>query len=315
MHRHAVTDTDPAALVVSAPRRFAAWHELTSGERARYGWLALTVGISTILFGQPLIDLVSHAARHDLHSHIPLIPVIAAYLLYTRWRRPAPLCTSITPATLLGSLAMAALYAAAMLRATLSINDYLALTTFAYLCVVMASGLLFVGSSWMAGAAFPIGFLLFMIPLPDAAVYWLERGLVLASADAAAWFLAMTGMPLLRDGTVLGIPGITLEVAQECSGIRSSWVLFITSALASRMFLNSAWRRLVLVALVIPLGIIRNGLRILVIGLLSVHVGPHMIGSPIHHRGGPIFFALSLIPLFLLLRYLRRGELRRRTME
>jgi len=74
------------------------------------------------------------------------------------------------------------------------------------------------------------------------------------------------------------------------------------------MLLTSTWRRAVLVAFVIPLGIVRNGFRILVIGLLCVHIGPHMIDSVIHHRGGPIFFALSLIPLFLLLIWLRRSE-------
>ena len=63
-------------------------------------------------------------------------------------------------------------------------------------------------------------------------------------------------------------------------------------------------------AFVIPLGILRNGFRILVIGLLCVHVGPHMIDSPIHHQGGPFFFALSLVPLFLLLWWLRRQEQR-----
>jgi exosortase/archaeosortase family protein len=72
--------------------------------------------------------------------------------------------------------------------------------------------------------------------------------------------------------------------------------------------LTSSWRRIVLVALVFPLAIVRNGFRILVIGLLCVHVGPHMIDSPIHHQGGPLFFALSLIPFFLLVWWLRRTE-------
>jgi len=61
---------------------------------------------------------------------------------------------------------------------------------------------------------------------------------------------------------------------------------------------------------VIPLAIARNGFRILVIGLLCVHIGPHMSDSFIHHRGGPIFFALSLIPLALLLFSLRRHDKR-----
>ena len=114
----------------------------------------------------------------------------------------------------------------------------------------------------------------------------------------------------MRHGTIFELPGIVLQVAQECSGIRSSWVLFITSLLASHLFLESPWRRFVLVAFVIPLGILRNGFRVFVIGMLCVHVGPHMIDSVIHHQGGPLFFALSLVPLFLLLWWLRRGEQR-----
>jgi exosortase/archaeosortase family protein len=63
-----------------------------------------------------------------------------------------------------------------------------------------------------------------------------------------------------------------------------------------------------LVLFVFPLAIVRNAFRILVIGLLCVHVGPHMINSVIHRRGGPLFFALSLIPLSLFLYWLYRGE-------
>jgi exosortase/archaeosortase family protein len=104
------------------------------------------------------------------------------------------------------------------------------------------------------------------------------------------------------------LPNIVIEVAQECSGIRSSWVLLITSLLAADLFLKSTWRRALLVCFVIPLAIVRNGFRIAVIGLLCFHFGPQMIHSIIHRRGGPLFFALSLIPLFILLWWLRRGE-------
>ena len=113
---------------------------------------------------------------------------------------------------------------------------------------------------------------------------------------------------ITRDGTVFELPGIVLRVAQECSGIRSSWVLLIAGLLASHLLLKTRWRRILLVAFVIPLGILRNGFRILVIGLLCVHVGPHMVNSIIHRRGGPFFFALSLVPLLLLLWWLRRQE-------
>jgi exosortase/archaeosortase family protein len=59
---------------------------------------------------------------------------------------------------------------------------------------------------------------------------------------------------------------------------------------------------------VIPLAILRNGFRVFTIGELCIHVGPHMINSPIHRKGGPLFFALSLIPLFLLLVVLQKSE-------
>ena len=106
-----------------------------------------------------------------------------------------------------------------------------------------------------------------------------------------------------------------IQVGQECSGIRSSWVLFITSLVAANLFLKSSWRRALLVGFVIPLGIIRNGFRVFVIGMLCVHFGPQMIHSIIHRQGGPMFFALSLIPLFLLLWWLRRGEQRKQRPE
>jgi exosortase C (VPDSG-CTERM-specific) len=177
-----------------------------------------------------------------------------------------------------------------------------------FVCFVAAGGAFFFGGAGMRELAFPFGFLIFLVPLPDGIVYWLEMGSMLASADTAFLLFNLTGTPILRDGTVFQLPGIVIAVAPECSGIRSSLVLFITSLLVAHLFLKSSWRRIVLVALVIPLGIVRNGFRVLVIGLLCVHYGPNMIDSVIHRRGGPFFFALSLIPLFLLLWWLRKGE-------
>ena len=82
-----------------------------------------------------------------------------------------------------------------------------------------------------------------------------------------------------------------------------------------QFILKDAVARFALVAFIIPLAILRNGFRILVIALLCVNIGPQMIHSVIHRRGGPIFFALSLIPLFALLWWLRKGETRARPEE
>ncbi len=125
------------------------------------------------------------------------------------------------------------------MRGRLSVNDGLALMTLAYVSLIAAGGFFFLGSKWMAAAAFPVAFLIFLVPLPDVAVHWLERGSVLASADVSALLFNLTGTPLLRDAEIFRLPGIVLQIAQECSGIHSSWVLFITSLLASHLFLKS----------------------------------------------------------------------------
>jgi exosortase len=151
-----------------------------------------------------------------------------------------------------------------------------------------------------------------MVPMPDAMADALETASKYASAEVANVFFHLSGTPFLRDGLIFQLPNITIEVAQECSGIRSSVVLLMTSIVAANLFLKTRWRRFALVAFVIPLAILRNGFRILVIGLLCVNVGPQMIHSLIHRRGGPLFFTLSLIPFFLVLWWLRKGDVHTR---
>jgi exosortase C (VPDSG-CTERM-specific) len=300
----AITASDAGQLGV-----WATWRSLPPSVRRRVGGCACYLGLLTLLFIQPLTKLMLYAAQSDLHSHILLVPFIFGYLLYNQRRRlPAAYRSSIPGTVTVGAIGIAALAAVTEWHGRLSLNDGLALMALAFVSFVVAGGFLFFGSKWMAATAFPVAFLIFMVPLPDAAVDWLEKTSVLGSADAAALFFNVTGTPLARYGTVFELPGIVLKVAQECSGIHSSWVLFISSLLASHLFLRTRWRKIVLIAFVIPLGILRNGFRILVIGLLCVHVGPQMIDSTIHHQGGPFFFALSLVPLFLLLWWLRRQE-------
>jgi exosortase C (VPDSG-CTERM-specific) len=265
-----------------------------------------------LALGKQLIWFTTSVLDSDLNSYIILIPLVSLYLLYVNRDRLARNYESGFGLAVLPSIIGAAgVVFFFVVRATRSwsSNDRTSLFALALVCLIWSGGLMFMGKRWMASAAFPMLFLGFFIPLPDQLVHWMEMGLRIASAQAADFFFAISGTPVMKTGTVFQLPGMTIEVAQECSGIRSSWVLFITSLVAAQLFLTRTWSRLVLVAVVIPLGILRNGFRIMVIGLLCVHVDPNLIHSAIHHRGGPIFFSLSLIPLLLILWFLRRREI------
>jgi len=269
----------------------------------------------TALFTRPLVGLATMALSSDLHSHILLVPLIAAYLFYIRWHElPITYSFSLLPAGITGGVGCAALvvaHALALRQPSISPNDHLALIALSFVCFLAAGGYALLGSRWMRAATFPICFLLFLIPLPDSIVESFETALVLGSAEVANLFFNLSGIAFYRNATTFQLPGIALEVARECSGIRSTWVLFITSILAANLFLQTSSRRTLLVLFGIPLGILRNAFRIVVIGWLCVERGPQMINSIIHRRGGPLFFVLSIVPLLVVLWGLRRSEQKR----
>lgn len=267
--------------------------------------------VLTLAFAGPLLGLVKYALKEELHSHVLLIPFVSLYLAWqVAGTLPGERRTSVVGGVVLIFLAAGVFFLPRWAGIPLSANDDHSRMAACYVLLVGAGGFLFLGNPLMRALAFPFAFLIFMIPLPNAAVVGLEDWLMRWSADVSHWFFQWTGTPVFRSGQVMELPGMTLEVAPECSGIRSSFVLFITSLVASYMLLKSPWHRGLLVAMVIPLGIIRNGFRVLVIGLLCVHQGPHMIDSWIHHKGGPLFFGISLVPLLLMIWWFHRRETR-----
>ena len=281
-----------------------------SANKRLIGWCIYLV-ILCGAFALYLRELTAFAAHSQVHSYILLIPLVTAYLIYIRWKHLSRELSSSWGYALLSAAAGTGALLASQYFIDLGQNDYVTLIALSFFCFVIAGIFLFLGNKWARSAMFPLFFLAFMIPLPEAAVDLLENASKKASAEVANWLFLISGTPFLRNGTLFQLPGITITVAKECSGIRSSLVLVITSLLAANMFLHTTWRRALLVCAVIPLGLLRNGFRVLVISLLCVHIGPDMINSVIHRRGGPVFFALSLVPLFAMLWLFRRQELKR----
>jgi exosortase C (VPDSG-CTERM-specific) len=267
-------------------------------------------------FGKPFLAFADYAAHSSLHSYILLIPLVSAYVLYVRRdQMPKTYATDFCLGIMLSACGLVLFMFPSWVNFVghgSTDNYQFTLLALSFLCCLAAGGFLFLGRHWMRAAAFPLAYLIFLIPMPDIMADALETASKYASAEVANVLFHLSGTPFLRTGLFFQLPNIEIQVAQECSGIRSSWVLLMTSILATHLFLKTPWRRLVLVAFVIPLGILRNGFRIFVIGLLCTKAGPQMIHSLIHRRGGPVFFLLSLIPFLLLLWWLRKGETRTR---
>jgi exosortase len=172
--------------------------------------------------------------------------------------------------------------------------------------VVMWVGGFLVSYGWDAvrAALFPLLFLVFMIPIPrsllDAATLFLKTG----SAEAVAGLFTLTGTPYYREAFVFSMPRVAIEIADECSGIRSSIALLLTSLLAGHLFLRTGWKQALLVAVVVPMAIVKNSIRIVSLSLLASYVDPGFLNGQLHHEGGIVFFLITLAllaPLFVLL--------------
>lgn len=190
-------------------------------------------------------------------------------------------------------------------------DDYLMVMMICFLLFFYGICSFFWGLAFLRAAAFPLGFLILLAPLPPSVIQEADSFLQKGSALVAAGFFSLSGTPFLQDGLTFQLPDIKIAIAPECSGIHSTIVLFITALLCGHIFLRTPWKRVALILFVVPLGLLRNGFRVFVIGQLCVHWGPQMIYSPLHRKGGPIFFALSLIPLFFVLFLLLKSEKRR----
>jgi len=98
--------------------------------------------------------------------------------------------------------------------------------------------------------------------------------------------LSAVGLPVAEDRTLLTIPGLTVEVARECSSIRSSLMLVVTTMVLTQTLLRSAWKKALVIAIAIPLSVAKNGLRIFVLAMLATRVDRSYLTGRLHHQGG-----------------------------
>jgi exosortase C (VPDSG-CTERM-specific) len=269
---------------------------------------ALVIG-----FALPLFQLARFALSSDLYSYIILVPLISGYLI---WLKKDSLRSIVRPGrpllvpTILGIVALGAFWTITLSGKRLGMEDALSLETLSFVLLFWGICGWSLGKQAVHAVLFPLGFMIFLVPFPTFFKDWLEGQLQYLSADAALGLFRLSGMPVYYDNLTFHLSDISLQVAPECSGIHSSLALFITSLVAGYLFLRSNLCRTLLALSVLPFAILRNGFRIFTLGELCVHIGPEMIDSNIHHRGGPLFFAIALVPFLYVLYLLVKSERR-----
>jgi exosortase len=241
-----------------------------------------------LLYGAVLVKLVHQWGTDPTYSHGFLVPPIALFLVWQerdRLRGASPRRSSLGLVLIAVSLA---LYVLGSLGAELFVARV-------SLIGVLAGTVLYVfGWNHLRLVAFPLAFLVFMIPLPAIVFDRATVSLQLVASRMGEDLIRAADIPVLRDGNILTLPAITLEVNDACSGIRSLMALLSVAALVGYFSNGAWWKRALLAFAALPVAIGLNGVRIAVTGLAATQFGPAAASGLIHEASGWLVFVVAV---------------------
>ena len=261
----------------------------------------------TLLFWKPLFALSQYAISNDNASHIFLVPFIVAWLLYLDRQRIRYTSLDLTTASF---FALPAAVLAGIVARHPSPDSSLALAALilAFVLLLIAGFAGVFGRHSARAVWFPLAFLAFLIPLPEfllnRIVYLLQAG----SAEVADRIFEWSGIRVLREGFVFRLPTVSIEVAQECSGIRSSIALVILALLVAHFSFSKFWKKAAFVIAGLLMMVVKNGVRIATLAILANYVDPGFLYGRLHKEGGVVFFLIGVALLLPVYWLLRRGE-------
>lgn len=258
----------------------------------------------------PLYGFLKNARPSDFYSHIPLIPLVSAYLIFKRRKEmfrggmvAHPIGIALMIAGGAGILAGWLTGVSSADRATM-----IALGAFVFL---IGSYLVFYGSTGAGHNLFPLMFLVFVVPVPVPIMEKIVGGLAAGSVFLTRLLFDAFSVPLVQEGAIFHLPGFSIEVAQECSSIRSSLALFITSVLAGHLFLKRLWTKVLLSSFAVPVAVFKNAVRIVTLTLLSGFIDMRILrGGFLHKSGGFVFFGIGLVVMAIMLFIIKKIESR-----
>jgi len=274
--------------------RPSSWPDLGLAESRRIAWAATLIVLLLIaVYYQVLWKLVVDWREIPEASHGFLVPPFAAYLV---WSRRATLSRTELRPTWSGVAIVAAGLAILVLGV---FGAELFLSRISLLIALTGLILSFGGRKLLAELRFPLLILLLAIPIPAVIYSQITLPLQDLAARAAGALLPVFAVPVLREGHVIVLPSMKLEVAQACSGIRSLMSLVTISILYGYFLERSLWKRTVLALASVPIAIAANCLRIVGTGICVQYWDPDKALGFFHEFSGWMIFLVSLLCLYL----------------
>jgi exosortase len=280
---------------------------------ARRSLLLLTwIAVAAILFWPTLASVWHLAMTDENYSHLPIIPLISVVLLFQERNKIRESLASDRLSGTIFCVAAAILWLIVRYAsAGWDSADRLSVLTLAFFSLLVGGFAYFLGRRALLAAQFPLLFLLFAVPPPqfllDRVISFLQHG----TASLSGIFFELSGVPVLREGIVFHLTTVNIEVARECSGIRSSIALLILAVLAGHFVLGGVWRKLVFVLTGIAVMIVKNAIRIVTLTLLANYVEPGFLFGKLHREGGVVFFLIGLLLLWPVLWLLQRPSVKK----
>jgi exosortase len=298
----ALADTKPAVTTVSPPPApeilvaDAPPSQISTFWRTvkPFGWQGLLlVGVLFALYAPVLRILVGQWYSDADYSHGFLVPFLSAYLI---WQRRDKLRLVPRRPSLWGLVIVLGAMGLLFLG---SLGAELFLARFSLLCTICGLIVYFCGGAMLRAMAFPMAFLLFAIPIPVVVYNEIVFPLQFVASKFATWTLETLNLfPILREGNVLILPGMSLEVVEACSGIRSLMSLLALAAGFGYVVERSAVARWILFLAMVPLAIISNGTRVMITAIMANYMGPKAAEGFMHEFSGWVIFVVATV-LFL----------------
>ncbi len=266
---------------------------------------ALMGGTLAWLYGGVLVSLARQWGSDDNYSHGFLVAPLAAFFVWER--RQALLDAPARPS----AFGLAVVTGSLVVFLAGALGAELFLTRVSMIGVLAGIVLFLWGGSRLRILAFPLAFLVLMIPLPAIVFNQIAFPLQLVASQAGEMVISAAGVPVLREGNILQLPNKTLEVAEACSGIRSLLSLLTLSILLGYFTEKRNSRRVVIALAAIPLAVVANAVRVAGTGLASEWISPAAADGFFHTFSGWVVFAAAAAGLMAVQRGAARIDIGR----